>query len=226
MTKLPQLQQSIVQCRLCPRLVEWRESVAEEKVARYRSCEYWGKPVPGFGKSNAQLLIVGLAPAAHGANRTGRMFTGDQSGVWLYRTLHKFGFASLAESVSREDGMRLNNCYITAAVRCAPPQNKPTRKEFENCRPYLLEELKLLKNVSVIVALGKIAFDCVFDSFVELGWTSLTKRPAFKHNISISLNEKIMLIASYHPSQQNTFTRKLTQPMFDNAFRTAKDYLK
>ncbi len=225
MTKLQSLQKSIIHCQRCPRLVEWREKIAEEKVARFREWEYWGKPVPSFGDVSAQLLIVGLAPAAHGANRTGRMFTGDQSGIWLYRTLHKFGFASQAESFSREDGMKLSNCYITAAVRCAPPRNKPAKEEFENCRPYLLEELNLLKNVSVIVALGKIAYDAVFDSFVSLRWTSLTKRPPFKHNTSVQLNEKIMLIASYHPSQQNTFTRKLTQPMFDNVFQRAKQCL-
>ncbi|MBI3193245.1 MAG: uracil-DNA glycosylase [Ignavibacteriae bacterium] len=226
MTKLQQLHNSIIECRTCPRLVGWRENIAREKVARFREWKYWGKPVPGFGDINAQLLIVGLAPAAHGANRTGRMFTGDQSGVWLYRTLHKFGFASQAESVSRDDGMELNNCYITAIVRCAPPQNKATKEEFENCHPYLLEELKLMKNIKIIVALGKMAHDAVFDSFVSLGWTSLRKRPVFRHNSSVLLNENIMLIASFHPSQQNTFTKKLTQPMFDNIFRKAKEYLK
>ena len=225
MTKLQLLQHSIAICRVCPRLVEWREKIADEKVARFREWEYWGKPVPSFGDLNARLLIVGLAPAAHGANRTGRMFTGDQSGVWLYRTLHKFGFASQTESVSRDDGMNLNDCYITATVRCAPPQNKPTKEEFKNCRPYLHEELKLMKNIKIIVALGKIAHDAVFDSFVSLGWTSLRKRPVFKHNSSVRLNENITLIASYHPSQQNTFTGKLTQPMFDNVFKSVRKYL-
>ncbi|MBI5215502.1 MAG: uracil-DNA glycosylase [Ignavibacteriae bacterium] len=226
MKHLQQLQRSIVQCHKCPRLVEWRETIAQEKVARFCEQEYWGKPVPSFGDANAKLLIVGLAPAAHGANRTGRMFTGDQSGLWLYRALHKFGFASHANSVSRDDEMKLNDCYITATVRCAPPQNKPTKEESLNCRPYLLEELKTMKNINVIIALGKIAHDAVFDSIVSLGKTSLTKRPVFKHNSSVQLNEDIILLASYHPSQQNTFTKRLTQPMFDSVFRKAKEYSK
>jgi len=225
MTSLQQLNHSIITCRLCPRLVEWREKVAEEKVARFKEERYWGKPVPGFGDENARLLIVGLAPAAHGANRTGRMFTGDRSGEWLYRTLHKFGFASQPESNSRDDDMTLNDCYISATLRCAPPLNKPLPEETRNCRPFFLRELELLSNVCVIIALGKIAHDAVYDSFLTLKKTSLTKRPAFGHNASVQLNDRVTLLASYHPSQQNTFTGKLTQKMFDGVFIEAKKYL-
>jgi uracil-DNA glycosylase len=157
------LRENIIRCRACPRLVEWRETVAATKRKQYIEWDYWGKPVPGFGDENARLVIVGLAPAAHGANRTGRMFTGDKSGDWLYGTLHKFGFANQPKSVDRDDGLELRNCYITASVRCAPPGNKPSREEFENCRPFLLDELRLLRNVRVMIALGKIAFDTVVD---------------------------------------------------------------
>ncbi len=216
------LQHAVVTCRRCPRLLQWREQVAAEKVARFMDWDYWGKPVPSFGDINAHLLIVGLAPAAHGANRTGRMFTGDRSGDWLYRTLHKFGFASQPESISRDDGMQLHDCYITATLHCAPPLNKPTAEETIACRSFLLQEFEQLKNVSVIVALGKIAHDAVYDSFRKLNTTTLTKRPAFKHCGTHQLSEKITLFASYHPSQQNTFTGKLTQPMFDEVFRKAR----
>ncbi|TAK57164.1 MAG: uracil-DNA glycosylase [Bacteroidetes bacterium] len=217
--------EEITTCRLCPRLVEWRETVANEKVARFKEWEYWGKPVPSFGNTNARLLIVGLAPAAHGANRTGRMFTGDRSGEWLYRTLHKFGFANQPESISRDDGLQLIDCYITATLHCAPPQNKPLPEETRNCRPFFLQELEALKNVLVIIALGKIAHDAVYDSFISLKKTTLTKRPPFKHNGNVLLNERITLLASYHPSQQNTFTGKLTQKMFDAVFQRAKTLL-
>jgi uracil-DNA glycosylase len=174
-----------------------------------------------MGDPNARLLIVGLAPAAHGGNRTGRMFTGDRSGDWLYATLHNQGFADRPESISREDGMRLIDCYITASARCAPPQNKLLPSELRNCRGYLLKEIRLLNRVRVIVALGKIAFDTVFDSFRELEMTSLTRRPAFNHGAEYKLNDSQTLIASYHPSQQNTFTGKLTRPMFVAIFRRA-----
>ena len=222
---LEQLQQKIIRCSLCPRLVRWREDVAKEKVARFREETYWGKPVPSFGDPNARLLIVGLAPAAHGGNRTGRMFTGDRSGDWLYKALHKAGFANQARSVSVSDGLKLKSCYITASARCAPPQNKLTSGELMNCRPYLLEELQLLKNVSVIIALGKLAVDTAYDSFRMLEKTSLISRPAFGHGKFYQLNEHQTLIASYHPSQQNTFTGKLTEPMFDSIFKTAKNIL-
>ncbi len=225
MTSPNYLNRTITACRLCPRLVEWRERVAGEKVARFADQTYWGKPVPGFGDPLARLLIVGLAPAAHGANRTGRIFTGDRSGEWLYRTLHKFGFASQAESVSRTDGMQLHDCYITATVRCAPPLNKPLPEETRNCRAFLLHELDLLQNVRVVVGLGKIAHDAIFNAYSATGRTTLTKRPAFKHDGETRLNDNVLLIASYHPSQQNTFTGKLTQKMFDAVFRRSREYL-
>jgi len=199
--------------------------VAKERVARFIDSDYWGKPVPSFGDPRARLLIVGLAPAAHGGNRTGRMFTGDRSGDWLYRALYKYGFASRAESLSSTDGMRLLDCYITASARCAPPQNKLLPTELRNCRPYLLQELRLLGRLSVIVALGKIAFDTVFQSFRELELTSLQVRPPFKHGAEYALNLHQTLLASYHPSQQNTFTGKLTGPMFHGVFRRARSLL-
>jgi uracil-DNA glycosylase len=215
----------IINCRLCPRLVEWREQVSREKTPRFSEWEYWGKPVPGFGDPDAQLLIVGLAPAAHGANRTGRMFTGDRSGDWLYRALHKSGFASQPRSGSREDELHLNNCYITASLRCAPPANKPLPEELRACRPYFLKELFLLKNVRVVIGLGKIACDTIIDAYRDSGRTNLAKRPKFGHGIEVKLNEQQILIASFHPSQQNTFTGKLTEPMFDAIFRRAQELL-
>ena len=172
-TELQQLQSKIIRCTLCPRLVAWREKVAEEKVSRYKDWTYWGKPNPSFGDPDARLLLVGLAPAAHGGNRTGRMFTGDRSGDWLYRALHKFGFANQAASTSRDDGLGLTDCYITATARCAPPQNKLLPEEIRNCRPYLLKEFQLLKNIRVIIGLGKIGFDAAFDSLRTLEMTSL-----------------------------------------------------
>jgi len=188
--------------------------------------EYWGKPVPGLGDSDAKLLIVGLAPAAHGANRTGRMFTGDRSGEWLYRALHKYGFANQPTSVSRYDGLKLRDCYITAAARCAPPGNKPSPGEFANCRPFFLREYELLQNVRVILGLGKIAFDAAFDSMKALDETTLTRRPKFSHGAEIELRENLVLIGSYHPSQQNTFTGKLTTKMWEGVFRRVKECLK
>lgn len=223
--QLQSLQRTVITCTKCPRLVHWREKVAREKVPRFKDWNYWGKPVPSFGDPNARLLIIGLAPAAHGGNRTGRMFTGDRSGDWLYRALYKFGFANQAASVSRDDGLKLKDCYITASLRCAPPQNKPLPHELTNCRPYLLEELQLLKNVHVIVALGKVAFDVTVDAFRELGWTEILRRPQFAHGIELKLNDEIRLISSYHPSQQNTFTGKLTEAMFNAIFRKAKNLL-
>lgn len=216
------LNNEVIECRKCPRLVQWRESVAATKRRQFNDWDYWGKPVPGFGDPNAQLLIVGLAPAAHGANRTGRMFTGDQSGNWLYATLHAFGFASQSISTHRDDGLKLINCYITAAVRCAPPANKPTKKEFENCRPYLLREMQLLPNIRVIAALGKIAFDTVITCTKILNWSDFPKKPQFGHGTEVKIRENLYLIASYHPSQQNTFTGKLTRSMFHAVFRRSK----
>ncbi len=220
--ELDSLQQKIVACRACPRLVAWREKVARDRVARFRDSVYWGKPVPSLGDPDARLLIVGLAPAAHGGNRTGRMFTGDRSGDWLYETLHRYGFASQAASTSTADGLRLIDCYITASARCAPPQNKLLPAELRNCRPYLIQELCLLKKVRVIVALGKVAFDTVLNVFRELEITSLPRRPQFSHGEEVVLNKNQFLIASYHPSQQNTFTGKLTKHMFDGVFHRAR----
>ena len=219
------LQESIVHCRQCPRLVRWREKVAKEKTARYSDQSYWGKPVPGFGDIGAELLLVGLAPAAHGGNRTGRMFTGDRSGDWLYRALFRSGFANQPDSVSRDDGLKLENCYITAAARCAPPQNKLLPAEKSNCRHFLLEELQLLKNVRIVVGLGKIGFDAVFDSFRSLRLTDLKLRPKFGHGTEYRLNDRQTLVGSFHPSQQNTFTGKLTQEMFDAVFSRARKLL-
>lgn len=226
MTELERLQQKIIACRKCPRLVRWREKVAREKTKRFADWEYWGKPNPSFGDPSARLLLVGLAPAAHGGNRTGRMFTGDRSGDWLYRALYKAGFANQPSSISRDDGLTLKDCYITATCRCAPPQNKLLPKEIQNCRPYLLRELQLLKNVRVIVALGKVGFDAVFSSFRQLGWTTLTTKPKFHHGAEVKLNERVTLLGSFHPSQQNTFTGRLTEPMFDAIFRRVKALLR
>src|SRR5215471_10827891 len=221
--QIESLQDLITTCRLCPRLVEWRETVARERVRRFADQEYWGKPVPSFGDPRARLLILGLAPAAHGGNRTGRIFTGDRSGDWLFRALHKAGFANQPTSVHRRDGLRLRDCYVTAAVRCAPPDNKPLPQENANCRPYLLRELELLKRLRVIIALGRFAFDAAIAS-VGLRETT-SRRPAFKHGAELDLKEGVTLVASFHPSQQNTFTGKLTEPMFDNVFARAKNII-
>ena len=226
MTELDMLQQRIVRCRLCPRLVQWREHVAAEKTRRFEQWQYWGKPNPSFGDPDAQLLLIGLAPAAHGGNRTGRMFTGDRSGDWLYRALHKFGFANQPTSVSRDDGLRLANCYITATCRCAPPQNKLLPSEILNCRPFLIRELEMLKRVRVIVGLGKIGFDSAVSVLRDLGVRTVTTRPHFSHGAEYSIAKKITLVASFHPSQQNTFTGRLTEPMFDAIFRRARAILK
>ncbi len=220
--RLSALHAEVIRCRACPRLVRWRERIAREKVKRYADQDYWGKPVPGFGDPAAGLLLVGLAPAAHGGNRTGRMFTGDRSGDWLYRALHRAGYANQPTSVSREDGLRLTGCYITATCRCAPPGNRPLPIEIRRCRPFLLQELRLLRNVRVIVGLGKIGFDTAFEAVDELGGTTLTRRPKFGHGVEIRLNDRVTLIGSYHPSQQNTFTGRLTAEMLDAVFRRAR----
>ena len=215
-------QGEIVDCRRCPRLVEYRERVAREKARRFRDQEYWGRPVPSLGNLDARLLIIGLAPAAHGGNRTGRIFTGDRSGDWLYRTLHKFGFANQPTSVSRHDGLKLIDSYITAAIHCAPPNNKPLPSEFANCRPYLLDELQRLKDVRVVVALGLIGFKTYFTARKELGWKNPAPLPKFGHGLAACLDDGVTVISSYHPSQQNTQTGKLTEKMFDDVFRKAR----
>lgn len=225
MKKVEQLNRTIIKCDKCPRLVRWREAVAKKPPRRYQGENYWAKPLPGFGDPKARVLIIGLAPAANGGNRTGRIFTGDQSGNWLYEALYKFGFSNQANSVGRSDGLRLKDCYITAAVRCAPPANKPARDEFENCRPYLVEELKLLERVRVVVALGRIAFDSFLKAYQEQGGGIPKPRPKFAHGASARLADGLTLLASYHPSQQNTFTGKLTRKMFHGVFRKAKQFL-
>ena len=221
MTKLP-AQNEIIECRRCPRLVAYREEVARIKVRRFRDSEYWGRPVPSFGRISARLLVVGLAPAAHGGNRTGRVFTGDRSGDWLYRALFNFGFANQPTSTDRNDGLKLIDAYVTAAVHCAPPDNKPLPSEFKNCRPYLLDELQRLKQVRAVVALGLIAFKSYLTARKELGWQNPVPLPPFGHGLSCKLADGVTIISSYHPSQQNTQTGKLTIEMFDDVFRKAK----
>lgn len=221
MPSLTQLQQRIVTCTRCPRLVAYRERVAREKVKRYQDWDYWGKPVPGFGDPYARVLVIGLAPAAHGGNRTGRVFTGDRSGDWLYSALYEAGFANQPTSVHRRDGLELRDCYITAAVHCAPPGNKPSPTEFAACRPYLRQELLLLSRVRVIVALGQLAFSAYLTTRRELGQPLPTPQPQFGHGRTYTL-DNVTLIGSYHPSQQNTFTGRLTQEMFAAIFRQAR----
>ena len=213
---------SIVSCTRCPRLRAYCRRVARDKKREFRDWQYWGKPVPGFGDRDARLLVVGLAPAAHGANRTGRMFTGDSSGSWLYEVLYRHGFANQPQSLSRDDGLQLTDCYITAAARCAPPGNKPSRVELDRCRPYLAAELRLLRRVRVVVTLGRIAHE----GFLKAAgwWERLAPRarPAFAHGAVSTLPDGCIVIASYHPSRQNTNTGKLTRTMWNAVFRRAK----
>ncbi|MCU1462155.1 MAG: uracil-DNA glycosylase [Acidimicrobiales bacterium] len=206
----------IVECRACPRLVAWRELVAVEKRAAFRADDYWGRPVPGFGDPEARLLLVGLAPAAHGGNRTGRVFTGDRSGDWVFRALHRAGYANQPTSVQAGDGLRLTGAYVAAAVRCAPPANKPTTDERERCLPFLERELTLLRDVKVIVVLGQFAHDVMCRQY------ALRPKPKFGHGIEADAGGGRTLVASYHPSQQNTFTGTLTEPMFDAIFTRAR----
>jgi uracil-DNA glycosylase family 4 len=220
------LQDEVVQCRRCPRLLAHCAEVARVKRRAYRDWEYWGKPVPAFGDPRAELLILGLAPGAHGSNRTGRMFTGDMSGNVLYRVLHNTGFASQSGSFSRDDGQRLINAYITAVARCAPPGNKPARDEIANCRPYLERELDLLRNVRVVVALGRVAFDNYLGVLQRRGLIRSRAAFAFGHNRMFETAPgQPVLISSYHPSQQNTSTGKLTEEMLAAVFRRARSML-
>ena len=221
--ELLRLQAATARCELCPRLREHCARVAAAKRRAFRDWEYWGKPVPSFGDPAARVLIVGLAPAAHGANRTGRMFTGDRSGDWLYRALHQTGFASQPTSVSREDGLTLRDAYITAAARCAPPGNKLTLEELANCRPYFERELELLSNLRVVVALGRIAFDQYLEVLKNRGIITSRARFRFGHNQPFeTVPGAPLLISSYHPSQQNTSTGKLTEKMLLDVFRHAR----
>jgi len=216
------LQTEIVACNRCPRLREHCQTIATQKRRAYLDWEYWGKPVPSFGDPQARVLILGLAPGAHGSNRTGRMFTGDGSGQVLYRVLHRAGFASQPVSSSRDDGMVLTDAFITAAARCAPPGNKPTPEELRNCRPFFEQELDLLKNVKVIVALGKIAFDTYLDILKSRGAISSRAPFVFGHNLEYRTAPGLpLLISCYHPSQQNTSTGKLTEKMLLDVFRRA-----
>ena len=205
--------------------MQWREAVAADPPLRHRGEEYWARPVPGFGDENARLILVGLAPGAHGSNRTGRMFTGDRSGEWLFRALFRAGFANRPNSMHRGDGLELRDAFITAACRCAPPDNKPTRDEMHNCAEYLHRELKLMPQLRVLLGLGKIGFDAAFDAARAIGLTDLKARPRFGHGAEYSLNDKLWLLGTYHPSQQNTFTGKLTETMLDDVFERAKELL-
>ncbi|NTV36375.1 MAG: uracil-DNA glycosylase [Anaerolineaceae bacterium] len=210
----------VIHCRLCPRLVSWREEVAVTKRKAYLAHDYWGKPVPGFGDRQAKIMVVGLAPGAHGSNRTGRMFTGDASGDFLYPALHKAGFASQPLAQDRNDTLFLKDLYITAVCRCAPPDNKPLPAEEKNCQPYLLREIELLQDLVGFVALGKIAFDALCQIFIERGW--MNKPPHFSHGGLFEADGSPWLLASYHPSRQNTQTGKLTVNMFDEIWKTAR----
>jgi uracil-DNA glycosylase family 4 len=217
------LQQEIIACHRCPRLQDHCTNISAVKRRAYMNWDYWGKPVPSFGDPLARLLILGLAPAAHGANRTGRMFTGDRSGDWLYRALHQTGFASQPTSVSRDDRLVLRDAYITAAAHCAPPDNKPTPEELHNCRPYLERELKLLANLRVVLALGKIAFDTYLDVLKANGVIRSRARFVFGHNREFVIaSGHPVLLSSYHPSQQNTSTGKLTEKMLLEVFQKAR----
>jgi len=233
--ELEKLQDMIIRCRKCPRLVAYLKEVSKHKPKRYRDWDYWTKPLPSFGDPNARVLIVGLAPAAQGGNRTGRMFTGDRSGEWLFGALYQFGFANQPNSSHRDDGFALSDCYITATIRCAPPNNKPLPGEIENCRPYFLKELELLDKVKIIVPLGQIAFTQTLKSLRLKGFE--IPPLSFGHGKIFSLRTPVgngfkpfptelrTLITTYHPSQQNTQTGKLTKPMFHKIFKMARDRL-
>jgi uracil-DNA glycosylase family 4 len=217
---LPALQADVIACRACPRLVDWREQVARDRRAAYRLETYWGRPVPGFGAAAARLLICGLAPAAHGGNRTGRVFTGDRSGDWLFAALHRAGFANQPTSTHRDDGLELRDCYIAACVRCCPPANKPTPLERDTCRGFLVGELQVLPNVSCILCLGAFAWDGLLRALAEIA-PRPPRRPRFAHAAEAVVGTRTVL-GCYHPSQQNTFTGRLTADMLDAVLRRAR----
>lgn len=222
---LTKLEKAICDCQKCPRLVKWTRNVAKEKRKSYENETYWGKPVPGFGDAKPKLLVVGLAPGAHGANRTGRIFTGDRSGDWLYRAMHKQGFANKPESINKKDGLKLINARVLTAVRCAPPDNKPNIKERDNCKNWLDIEWQLIeKNLKVVIALGSFAWKQSLEILKDQGFVAKTKSK-FSHGAKIVFqknNHQITLLGSYHPSQQNTFTGRLTESMFDSVFGSAR----
>lgn len=222
MEDLRSLTEEIVRCRRCPRLVAWRAEAARTPPKRFQGEDYWARPVPGFGDPAARVLVVGLAPAAHGGNRTGRIFTGDRSGDWLFRAMHRAGFASRPRSVRRDDGLRLEGAYVAATVRCAPPANRPTPAERDNCLPYLVRELRLLPEVRVLVALGSFAWDGALRALSGLGHGVPRPRPRFGHGAEAEVSPYVLL-GSYHPSQQNTFTGKLTEDMLDAILRRARE---
>lgn len=221
MNWLSVLNKEIIACTRCPRLVAYREKIAAEKRRAYRDHEYWGKPVPGFGDINARVLVIGLAPGAHGSNRTGRPFTGDASGNFMYPVLYETGFANQPTATSREDGLELKDLYITAAARCAPPDNKPLPQELANCAEYLDREILGLKNLKVVVALGKIGFEAYLNRLKRMGILASKKAYVFAHGATYALPDGKTLLASYHPSNQNTQTGKLTRAMFLEIFKTA-----
>jgi uracil-DNA glycosylase family 4 len=219
---LEALEAEVVSCRRCPRLVAWREEVARVKRASFAGEEYWGRPLPGFGDPRARVLVLGLAPAAHGGNRTGRIFTGDRSGDWLFAALWRAGLANQPSSIARDDGLRLTGCWVTAAVRCAPPANRPLPEERDNCLPYLERELSLLVDVRVVVCLGAFAWDAGLRTLAALGVALPRPRPRFGHGACAALG-RFTLLGCYHPSQQNTFTGRLTEGMLDQVFGRAKE---
>ena len=221
-TRLAQLTAEIIECRACPRLVAWREQVAREKRAAFRDEEYWGRPVPGFGDPRARVLLLGLAPAAHGGNRTGRVFTGDRSGDWLFAALYRTGFANQPNSQRADDGLELRDAYVAAAVRCAPPDNKPLPDERDRCFPYLVREIELLTRLSVIVVLGGFAYEAAWRVLGAGGHALPRPRPRFAHGLEVGVGP-ITVLGCYHPSQQNTFTGRLTEPMLDGVLARARD---
>lgn len=226
---LSQLENAICNCKKCPRLVKWTKDVAKEKRKSYENEVYWGKPVPGFGDKKPKLLVVGLAPGAHGANRTGRIFTGDRSGEWLFRAMHKAGFANQAQSINKKDGLKLTQARVITAVRCAPPDNKPTIKERDTCNKWMDLEWKFIeKDLKVVIALGSFAWKAAIDILFEQGFIPKNK-VKFSHGakcVYLKQNQQITLLGSYHPSQQNTFTGRLTEAMLDQVFGTASKLIK
>jgi len=214
-TPLARLERDVIGCRACPRLVSWREQVAIEKRAAYSDHDYWGRPIPGFGDADARIVVLGLAPAAHGANRTGRVFTGDRSGDWLFRAMHRAGLANQPASLALDDGLVLTDAWVTAAVKCAPPANKPTPDERDACAPFLQREFAALANVAVVVCLGQFGYQAACAHF------GVRPRPKFGHGVEVPVDDGPTLVCSFHPSQQNTFTKRLTEPMLDAVFTRA-----